>query len=88
VVLGVVWMGAEHLVPTDIQFPDRPARSESLYRRRRSTDIEPLFLNLVIRWNGSQAQAPAVLRDKDPTTLKKTGSWLGYRTGLNGSENR
>ena len=25
-----VWMGAEDLFPTDIQFPDRPARSESL----------------------------------------------------------
>jgi len=27
-----VWMGAENLVPTGIRSPDRPARSESLYR--------------------------------------------------------
>ena len=25
-------MGAENFAPTDIRFPDRPARSESLYR--------------------------------------------------------
>ena len=27
-----VWIGAENLVPTGIQSPDLPARSESLYR--------------------------------------------------------
>ena len=30
--LGPVWTGAENLVPTGIRSPDRPARSESLYR--------------------------------------------------------
>ena len=29
---GPVWTGAENLVPTGIRFPDRPARSQSLYR--------------------------------------------------------
>jgi len=29
---GLVWTGAENLTPTGIRFPDRPARSESLYR--------------------------------------------------------
>jgi hypothetical protein len=29
---GLVWTGAEYLVPTGIRFPDRPGRSESLYR--------------------------------------------------------
>jgi hypothetical protein len=27
-----VWTGAENLAPTGIRFPDRPARSQSLYR--------------------------------------------------------
>jgi hypothetical protein len=31
-VLGPVWTGAENLAPTGIRSPDRPARSESLYR--------------------------------------------------------
>ena len=90
---GPVWMRVEDLIPTDIQFAERPAHSESLYRyasRRWSNGIEPLFLNLAIRWNRGQGQAPAVLRGKDPTTPKKTGSWLGrlgYRTSLNGSQN-
>ena len=30
--IGPVWTGAETLVLTGIRFPDRPARSESLYR--------------------------------------------------------
>jgi len=29
---GSVWSGAENLVPTAIRYPDRPARSESLYQ--------------------------------------------------------
>jgi len=29
---GPVWTGAENLAPTEIQFPDRPARIHSLYR--------------------------------------------------------
>ena len=29
---GAVWTSAENLVPTGIRSPDRPARSESLYR--------------------------------------------------------
>jgi hypothetical protein len=29
---GTVWAGAKILAPTGIRFPDRPARSESLYR--------------------------------------------------------
>jgi len=27
-----IWIGAENLAPTGIRSPDRPARSESLYR--------------------------------------------------------
>ena len=29
---GLIWAGAENLATTGIRFPDRPARSESLYR--------------------------------------------------------
>ena len=29
---GTVWTGAQDLAPTGIRFPDRPARSESLYQ--------------------------------------------------------
>ena len=41
--LGPVWTGAENLVPTGIRSPDRPARSQSLYRLRypRSLEIVP-----------------------------------------------
>jgi hypothetical protein len=31
---GSVWTGAENLAPTGIRSPDRPARSQSLYRLR------------------------------------------------------
>ena len=36
---GRVWTGAENLVPTGIRSPDRPARSESLYRLSYATYI-------------------------------------------------
>jgi len=32
---GPVWTGAEHLAPTGIPSPDRPARRQSLYRLRK-----------------------------------------------------
>ena len=31
---GPIWIGVENLAPTGIRSPDRPARSESLYRLR------------------------------------------------------
>ena len=31
---GQMWTNAENLTPTGIRSPDRPARSESLYRQR------------------------------------------------------
>ena len=31
---GSVWTGAENLAPTGIRSPDRPTRSQSLYRLR------------------------------------------------------
>ena len=31
---GPIWAGAENLAPTGIRSPDRPARSQSLYRLR------------------------------------------------------
>ena len=36
---GPVWTGAENLAPTGIRSPDRPARSQSLYRLRYPADI-------------------------------------------------
>ena len=35
-----VWTGAENLVPTGIRSPDRPARSQSLYRLRYPARID------------------------------------------------
>ena len=36
---GLVWTGAENLAPTGIRSPDRPARSQSLYRLRYPTHL-------------------------------------------------
>jgi len=40
---GPVWTGAENLAPTGIRSPDRPARSQSLYRLRYGTNGGPLL---------------------------------------------
>jgi len=36
---GPVWTGAENLAPTGIRSPDRPSRSQSLYRLRYSAHL-------------------------------------------------
>jgi hypothetical protein len=43
---GPIWTGAENLAPTGIRSPDRPARSQSLYRLRYPAhflDITPVY---------------------------------------------
>jgi hypothetical protein len=45
---GTVWTGAENLAPIGIRSPDRPARSQSLYRLRYPVHIEYLWsLNIM-----------------------------------------
>ena len=42
---GPVWTGAENLSPTGIRSPDRPARSQSLYRLSyRATNVAVLYV--------------------------------------------
>ena len=42
---GPVWTGAENLAPTGIRSPDRPARSESLYRLSYRGPVKELMDN-------------------------------------------
>ena len=44
-----VWTGAENIAPTGIRSPDRPARSESLYRLRYPGPPRVMHLPLYIR---------------------------------------
>jgi hypothetical protein len=44
--LGPVWTGAENLDPNGIRSPDRPARSESLYR---PTLVSYIYIHIYIR---------------------------------------
>jgi hypothetical protein len=41
---GPVWTGVENLAPTGIRFPDRPARSQSLYRLSYPGMVEAIVL--------------------------------------------
>jgi hypothetical protein len=41
---GPVWTGAENLIPTGIGSPDRPARSQSLYRLSAGSQDVPCIL--------------------------------------------
>ena len=43
---GPVWTGAENLAPTGIRSPDRPDRSQSLYRQRQKNVFNPLKAEL------------------------------------------
>jgi len=44
---GPVWTGAEHLTPTGIRFPDRPACSQSLYWLRYPTHMVLWSVSLI-----------------------------------------
>ena len=46
---GPVWTGAENLASTGIRSPDRPARSESLYRLRYPGTHIPTVANVILR---------------------------------------
>jgi len=53
---GPVWTGVENLTPTGIRSPDRPARSQSLYRLRSSAHNiynTCLFYKFVRRWHNA-----------------------------------
>ena len=41
---GPVWTGAENLAPTGIRSPDRPARSQSLYRLSYPARLNTFYL--------------------------------------------
>ena len=43
---GLVWTGAENIAPTGIRSPDRPARSESLYRLRYPANKNSSLLSI------------------------------------------
>jgi hypothetical protein len=49
-----VWIGVENLAPTVIRCPDRPARSESLYRLRHpgSYVLDCISSKTDVFWNG------------------------------------
>jgi len=47
-----VWMNAENLAPTGIRFPDRPARSESLYLLSHPSLIIPIDKTLAKCYRG------------------------------------
>ena len=51
---GPVWMGAENIAPTGIQSPDRPVRSESLYRLSYPGPYWPSKIVLKYRYGGRQ----------------------------------
>jgi len=44
---GPVWTGAEHIAPTGIRSPDRPARSESLSRPVLLLSTKSIFFSFM-----------------------------------------
>jgi len=86
-----VWTGAENLAPTGIRSPDRPARSQSLYRLRylgphtciRGAHISPKSINN-LKYFGTPTVTWGKCHTKDPQILGSTGHNLvtGTRSEL------
>jgi hypothetical protein len=53
---GPVWTDAENLAPTGIRSPDRPARSESLYRLRYKNELTLRSSDLPQRLTGARLE--------------------------------
>jgi hypothetical protein len=65
---GPVWTGAENLAPTGIRSPDRPARSESLYRLSyQGTMSAPVLTGL-----DALEKGPWQLQRIEPRSLSRT----------------
>ena len=53
---GPIWTDAENLAPTGLRSPDRPARSESLYRLRYPgprSELRTIIKKILIQYNGN-----------------------------------
>jgi hypothetical protein len=77
---GPVWTGAENLAPTGIQSPDRPARSELVYRLscrgpQRSNIKVTFSLSTPLRYTGAEVQLHSFL------TSTQDGKWSASRPG-------
>jgi len=87
---GPVWTGAENLAPTGIRSPDRPARSQSLYRVRY-----PAHYKWVLEIDSTRSQSRHYMvvsgQLHAPADLLQgswKGRWVGPREGQNISEKR
>ena len=76
---GPVWTGAENLAPTGILSPDRPARSQSLYRLRYPTHNSVKALGLLTY--------TLSLRDTQSSTHRRTNQEILQATGHTHSAN-
>jgi len=91
---GLVWTGAENLAPTEIRSPDRPTRSQSLYRLRYPAHTwRPRYMYIVasssyavfLRYCGNTQRCYIVDR-RSSTTVRMKGivaslwqQWLDSR---------
>ena len=86
---GPVWTGTENLAPTEIRSPDRPARSQSLYRLRYPAHewiilCNFFFLNSLVShlfWRSEQQVLPNS-RTYLPDSTEETVSFFTYHTVL------
>jgi len=86
---GPVWTGAENLASTGIRSPDRPARSQSLYRLRYPAHewiilCNFFFLNSLVShlfWRSEQQVLPNS-RTYLPDSTEETVSFFTYHTVL------
>jgi len=87
---GPVWTAAESLVPTGIRSPDRPARSESLYRLRypahyalyTGKEPVPIVQEAVWApgpvWTAAESVVPTAIRSPDRPARSESLYRLSY----------
>ena len=78
---GLVWTGAENLAPTRIRSPDRPARSQSLYRLCYPAHKPSVHASILSHMNFLNGHTvPACTSLKIPTPRQKTYVMMAWRS--------
>jgi len=66
---GAVWTGAENIASTGIRSPDRPARSESLYRLRYPGPVGQLVPKVMAVYCGNKRRQENTVCGQNVHTL-------------------
>jgi hypothetical protein len=71
---GPVWTGAENLAPSGVRYPDRPARSQSLYRLSYPAPNRKEYQEYFVGEKSKGGQGVGLIKQLYMSIILKSGS--------------